>query len=136
MQIQNSDGRPRRRHGEVTGMVEQWIANYPAGVDFHYGEIADELDVPRPTISNIVLKMARKENPTVLHGRRAGAFRRVEPAAPERKLPAMPRYTEIPVNTGKPNSSGELLEVIGTMKSGELLLRSEDGRSLWRATEM
>jgi hypothetical protein len=141
----------RYPYGAVRDAVVEWIGNFPDGKDFHYRDIAEDLDVQAPTVSATIMKMVRSNPPALVHGSKRGMYRKVTktpepaaaPAAPvhaERKAPV--QLTEY-VDAGRPRKPdrnkrpGELIlmEVVGALKDGTLMLRADDG-VLWKASEL
>ena len=113
------------RYGEITSTVIDWVRSQPPGTSFYYGDLADELEFQRPTVSAILTTNARQPDAIVARGPSSGWYI------------ANPRPNGHAAKPGKPApamDSGELMVVVGKRKDGSLLLRAEDG-SLWNATE-
>lgn len=117
-------------YGSVKQSVVELIGQVPEGSEFYYGDIADELGLQRPTVSGIVLSMARAASPVVVHGSRSGHYRRVRPSpAPQQE----PEPAQQPPKRTSP--IGEVMEVVGIRQNGNLIIRGEDN-STWEASRM
>lgn len=140
------DGYHYHGYGEAQLKVENWIRNFPEETNFDYNTIAEECDIQAPTVSSIVLKMARADPPTLARGDIAGEYRRitgVDPTVPKR---TRGRYSR-PVTDNRPRARaqnpeqpageypvGDMMEIIGVIKGGRLL-RAEDG-TIWTAKKL
>lgn len=135
------DGYEYHGYGEATSKVEDWIRKYPEEVSFDYRQIGDECGIQYPTVSAIVLKMVRSKPPTLARGDSAGEYTRitgVKPAVPRGRGPsrAVPQLKAEPAGTaGQGPRPGDLLEVIGQLRDGAVMLRGDDG-TLWKAEEL
>jgi hypothetical protein len=116
-------------YGAIKQAVQEVIRQMPEGTEFHYGDLAEDLGLQRPTVSGIVLGMARAIDPIVIHGNRSGSYRRVAAGNNQQKPEAEPqaRWAESPV--------GESMEVVVVKQNGNRILRGEDG-SAWEASPM
>ncbi len=130
--------RDRYPYGSVTEAIREWVHKLPVGKEFYYAEAAEELDIQLPTVSSVMLKIVRGTNPPIVHGNKTAWYRRVDnsPArladsgrreAPERKLPV-----QEPAKPAGPKAD-DVMVVVGTRKTGAVLLRDEDG-NLWEAS--
>jgi hypothetical protein len=117
-------------YGSVKQAVIELIGQVPEGSEFYYGDIADELNLQRPTVSGIVLAMARAANPVVVHGSRSGHYRRVRPSPGPRQEPELAQPEQ-----GPSSPVGEAMEVVGIRQNGNRILRGKDN-SVWEATQM
>jgi hypothetical protein len=130
-------------YGEAQRKVEEWIGNFPEETDFDYNTIAEECDIQAPTVSSIVLKMARADPPTLARGNIAGAYRRitgVEPVIHTRRR-GVARGTvrkaaaqEAPESNRGAYPVGDMMDIIGVIQGGRLL-RAEDG-TIWTAKKL
>ena len=130
----------RYPYGAIKDAIVDWVKAAPADIEFFYGDVADDIGAQRPTVSAALNKMSRSSTALVVRGRRAGWYVRpsVAPSwtgpAPEARQPVQaPPPAQPPAEAGP--RSGDLLEVVGKFKSGNLMLRAENG-SLWEATAL
>jgi hypothetical protein len=114
-------GEGKHSYGSIRDGIDSWLENAPPGREFHYGEIAEDLGTGPAGISAALLRRAKAGDPLLAFGSKAGWYVRADPD----RAPRQP--------AGR--ASGDVLEIVGTMKSGSLLLRAEDG-SLWEAKEL
>jgi len=121
-------------YGQHTRAIRDWVAFQAPGLEFFYGDIADQLGIKRPTASAAFNKMMRDDG-LLLPGRYAGMYVIPGAAAP---VPVVPRVNgTVPEKEAagrKPPvpDTGELMVVVGTFQSGSKLLRDQGGR-LWEA---
>lgn len=120
----------RHPYGSVKQGILEWIETAPDGKEFYYGDIADDLGVPRPTVSASILKLVRDGSDAVVFGKMRGYY-----AKPDADRPAVSSSLRRSASVQGPPRAGEQLEVVGLLKSGSLLLRAEDG-TLWEAKEL
>jgi hypothetical protein len=111
----------RRAHGEAKNAVSDYIDQMPAGKEFWYGEVAEELGISLPSVSGIMRRLRDEDNSPVKSGRIAGHYVRVAQAVNQAGAAGM----------GK----GDLLEVVAVFKDGRLLLSSADGK-VWEAAQV
>jgi hypothetical protein len=114
-------------YGTVQRGVFEWIAKQVPGTEFNYADIAEELGLQKASVSGILRKMTQRGTPPPLSTGSFSGWYRVNGAAPAREnvSPAAPvRDTDNP-----------LMEVVGKMQSGNLILRDEE-RNLWEAQRM
>lgn len=112
-------------YGSIRDAVNEWVDLFPAGKEFHYGDIAADLGVQLPTISSVMLKLVRADNPVVQRGKKVGWYVKPDPRAATPAQAPNPEPREV-----KPD---DLLEVVGKYKNGNILLRWPDDGSLWEA---
>jgi alkylated DNA nucleotide flippase Atl1 len=115
--------RNSHRYGTVRDAVLEWIRQFPEGEEFHYGSIAEDLGVQLPTISGTMLKIVRSGRSGVTYGSRSGWYRKTAADTGQK------------TNLTAPVKASDLLEVVGMMKDGSLLLRAENGL-LYKAEEL
>jgi hypothetical protein len=116
--------------GQNKVRVLQWLREQEPGTDFYYGDLADELGMPRPTMSAVVRKLALAEPPDVIFGRRTGWYRTLPAQQPDRRqAPAARPAAE------KANRVEDLMEVVAVRKDGNLIMRADDG-TVWEAKEI
>lgn len=117
--MNQAEPKTRRVYGEAKRRILAYVEEMPAGKEFWYGDIADELDLPLGLVGTNLRKIISDDNPPIATGRLQGRYLRVEqredvpPRGPQR---------------------GDLLEAVGTFKDGSLMLSFEDG-SLWKAVQ-
>jgi hypothetical protein len=110
-------------HGAIKHSIEEWVETAPDGKPFYYGDIADDLALQRPTVSAALLAMARSDSPPIVFGKKSGWY--VKPLSPAVRTPEQPEpETEL--------NGTVYMEVVGTMRSGNFMLRAADG-SLYEA---
>lgn len=126
----------RAPYGAIKKAVADWIASAPAGAEFFYGDIAEDLGIGYPTISAALLKIVRSPSSPLRHGSKRGFY--VKVASAERETTAVlgaAQEARASFPGKKPLEPGALLEVVGTLKDGAVLLRTAEG-TLWKAQEL
>ena len=131
-----TDNAERYPYGAIKDGVEEWIETAPEGIEFYYGDVAADLGVQAPSVSATLLTMFKSGQYPLALGTRRGRYRKLSAEqfrAQSQAARAVAAQASPPVATG--TESGDKLEVVGRLKSGDLLLRSGDGM-LWRAEEL
>jgi hypothetical protein len=132
----NVNGTERHPYGSVRGPVLGWLRKQAPGTEFYYGDVAEELGVGRPTVSQICRSLTRRGNPPPLTvGPFSGWYKVTGQTVPEGRetvvkvnAPAL-----LPPANGQ-ERIGERWEVLGSMRDGNVMLRSPDGM-IWEATQ-
>lgn len=61
--------------GQTRMAIINWIEEQPAGEEFHYREIANELGLNTTTVSGGVNALVREHNPIIVRGDKTGWYR-------------------------------------------------------------
>lgn len=117
----------RARYGTVLRPVSEWVSKQAPGTEFNYADVAEELGVPKASVSGILRKMAREGNPPRLSVGAFSGWYRVARNAPQEPARAQLRPDR--------DAQNQIMEVVGTMQSGNLILRDEE-KNLWEAQRM
>jgi hypothetical protein len=127
----------RYPYGAVKASIREWIENLPVGREFHYGEIAEELEIPRPSVSGTVLKMARTDpEPLIVFGKQSAWYTRVEPRLrPELAGLTIDTGQKKPRNPGSSPQADDLMTVVGMRKDGRTLMLRDENGELWEAVK-
>jgi hypothetical protein len=114
-------------YGTVQRQVLTWVAKQAPGTEFNYADTAEELGMQKASVSGILRKMTRAGTPPPLSPGSFSGWYRVNGAAPARE--------NVPLAAPVRDADNPIMEVIGKMQSGNLILRDED-RNLWEAQRM
>lgn len=122
----------RARYGEVRDQIVAWLEEQSLGTEFRYADVAEELGLQRPSVSSVMNTMMRAENPILGPGMRAGRFRLIRP------VEELHRVNDRLVSRAEPETEevpgvGSVMEVIGVLKGGNLMMRAEN-QQLWEAS--
>lgn len=125
----------------------EWLALQEKGSEFNYKKMQLDLDMRQPTASGTLNAIARQHHPAVRHGSRLGnwivtgyrvdGWTRPKPGSETAKAQpsSKKRLTRKPATEASSVEAGALLEALGSMKDGSLMLRDEAG-SLWSAKQL
>jgi hypothetical protein len=116
----------KRPYGAVQQPVLAWLARQAPGTEFYYGDTAEELGLEKPSVSAVLRSVIRSANPQLVPGLYSGWYRVTGTGTAPRTEPNLPENRD----AGNP-----IMEVIGKLQSGNLILRDED-KNIWEAQRM
>lgn len=136
----------RLHHGEAQQKVYDWLKLQQPGLEIHYKQIAEELELKPVTVSGIMTRMTRMDPPLLNRSPYSGLYRvpAGNPAASQAtdadEVIDMPKLRQLleesPIfeepYTDSAYAIGSKIEIVGVRQDGKLLLRGPDNR-MWEA---
>lgn len=122
----------KARKGQVTDTVSTWVEDQPPGHEFHYGQLADKLGFNQTSVSTVCQEMLRMpERQALRPGHKSGYFVITGEKTPRRVSQSAVRLQVKDAEL----EAGSVLEAVGVLKDGSVMLRDGDGR-MWKAVRM